>query len=330
MNNRVLKVVLLSSVIFAGTSGLKLAALESKKPVEKSEAAEESSKKQTRPKMDLAFCIDTTGSMQGEIDLVKDKVRDLVAKLCAGKPAPIVRVGLVAFRDTTDDYVTKVYDFTDDIDKFVKDISALQAQGGGDAPEAVDTAIRTAVEKLKWDESKKTAKLLFLIGDAGPHSSIPLSTWEGTCHRAIANGIQINTIGCEGLEQFSEKDGAGFFKQVAKLTDGRFETLAYRQVVTNSDGSEKTLLRSGGRSYEVSSGAKDEWKKGASALAGAGKAKAIVPSGARFYRTRGSIEGTSAAGFAPPVVDRRESNLDSIMFGAALKKSKETLNVEYK
>ncbi|MBX9693841.1 MAG: VWA domain-containing protein [Cyanobacteria bacterium] len=341
MNNRVLRLVLLSSVIFISTGGLKLAAEETRKVEETEETADKQSESRTvRPKMDLAFCIDTTGSMEGEISLVKDKVKDLVAKLCSGKPAPIVRVGLVAYRDTTDDYVTKVYDFTGDIDKFVKDISALSAQGGGDEPEAVDVAIRTAVDKLKWDSSKKTAKLLFLIGDAGPHSNV--TGWESDCRKAIASGIQINTIGCDGLEQFSGGVGTDFFQKVAKLTDGSFETLAYRQVVTDASGGKTTFLRSGGRSYELTSAARDEWKKGASVLAETGKARPVTISPARraagleggsgggFFRTRGSLGATAAASFAPTIVDRRESNLDSIMYGAALKKSRETLDVEYK
>ncbi len=62
-----------------------------------------------RPVLDLAFLIDTTGSMGGEIEMVKKKTKDLVAKLASGKPAPVVRVGLVAYRDRGDEYVTKVF-----------------------------------------------------------------------------------------------------------------------------------------------------------------------------------------------------------------------------
>ncbi len=101
-----------------------------------------------RPHLDVAFCIDTTGSMQGEIDMVKKKTKEMVAKLSAGKPTPVIRVGLVAYRDKGDAYVTKVFPFSQDIDQVVKDISDLQAQGGGDGPEAVDQGLHAAIKEL--------------------------------------------------------------------------------------------------------------------------------------------------------------------------------------
>lgn len=307
--------------------------------IEATPAAQKVLERPRRPHMDLAFCIDTTGSMQQEINLVKEKVRSLVAKLCSGKPSPVVRVGLVAYRDNTDDYVTKVYDFTDDIDQFVKDISELEASGGGDAPEAVSTAIKTAVKELSWDESKKTAKLLFLIGDAGPHPEEREDDWSSECKKAISRGIQINTIGCDGLEGFPEDRGTGFFKKVAKLTDGNFELLAYKHVVTKSDGTTSTFIRSGGAAYEVSSTASSEWKKGAKALTAAGKAKYVSAPAAGSYRGsyRASMAGASSGLARGGLMrsrtltgaSRKESNLDSIMYGAALKKSRESLGVDY-
>src|SRR5277367_4072258 len=107
----------------------------------KATAAPES---KSRPHMDLAFCIDTTGSMQPEIDNVKAKVKSLVSKLGSGTPAPVIRVGLVAYRDRGDQYVTKVFPFTENIDDMVKDISQLQAAGGGDGPEAVNQGLHSA------------------------------------------------------------------------------------------------------------------------------------------------------------------------------------------
>ncbi|MCC7530548.1 MAG: VWA domain-containing protein, partial [Candidatus Melainabacteria bacterium] len=175
-----------------------------------------------RPVLDLAFLIDTTGSMGGEIEMVKKKTKDLVAKLASGKPAPIVRVGLVAFRDRGDEYVTKVFPFSDDIDKVVKDITALNAAGGGDTPEAVNQGLHSALNDLKWTDNKRASKLLFLIGDAAPHIYPGDYSWETESKNAISRGIQINTIGCDGLDS----GGTSVFEKIAKLSDGKFETLA--------------------------------------------------------------------------------------------------------
>lgn len=348
-----------TTLVLSCGAGMKLAAkdMESKGGTElKTALPDAKEQKKERPQMDLAFCIDTTGSMQGEIDMVKEKVKSLTAKLCTGKPAPIVRIGLVAFRDRGDTYVTRVYPFTDDVDSFVKDISSLQADGGGDEPEAVNEALHAAVHDLTWSKEKKTAKLLFLIGDAGPSFYVNDFKWNEESSKAIAQGIQINTIGCDGLESSATNgtSGVDVFKQIAKLTDGQFEMLAYKTQVTNADGSSSTVIRSGGESYEVADAASREWKKGARALEKAGMASRLsastiarpmaMPAAAKA-RYGGFAAGAPGGGGAGAMaadmmvtsrgatlrsIDRGTNNLDEIMFGAALKKAKDKLNVEYK
>lgn len=346
-----------TTLVLSCGAGMKLAAkdTESISATElKTALPQAKEQKKERPQMDLAFCIDTTGSMQGEIDMVKEKVKSLVAKLCSGKPAPIVRIGLVAFRDRGDTYVTKVYPFTDDVDSFVKDITSLQADGGGDEPEAVNEALHAAVHNLTWSKENKTAKLLFLIGDAGPSTYVNDFKWNEESSKAIARGIQINTIGCEGLES-SGANGVDVFKQIAKLTDGQFEMLAYRTEVTNADGSSSTVIRSGGEAYEVADAASGDWKKGAKTLEKAGMASRLsastiarpmaMPVAGRMMSTlAGAPAGGGGAGRAMAEadmmvtrggaslgsIDRKENNLDEIMSGAALKKAKDKLNVEYK
>jgi Mg-chelatase subunit ChlD len=311
-----------------------------------------------RPHMDLAFCIDTTGSMQGEIDMVKTKTKELVAKLSSGKPAPIVRVGLVAYRDQGDAYVTKVFPFTDDIDKVVKDISDLRADGGGDGPEAVDRGLHVALKDLKWDSGKHTAKLLFLIGDAGPHGAPSDLDWRQDCREAIASGVQINTIGCSGLENYPPKQGADVFKQIAQLTDGKYDTLAYRQEIVDASGHHETLVSTGGSVFKVKSRSA-EWKKavasgamdkvspsmaesGSGAAAGMpiGTFSAMAMGGAAPAPLSAMKRSVRAAGFsgakdmfaespAGGGVSRSDNNLDDIMLRAAQQKAEKSLNVGY-
>lgn len=305
------------------------------------QSAEEKSTK--RPHMDLAFCIDTTGSMQGEIDMVKAKTKEMVAKLSGGKPAPIIRVGLVAYRDQGDAYVTKVFPFTDNVDKVVKDISDLRADGGGDGPEAVDRGLHVALNDLKWDNDKHTAKLLFLIGDAGPHGAPTDLDWRSDCRKAIANGVQINTIGCNGLESYPPAQGVDVFKTIAQLTDGKFETLAYRQEVADASGKRMTIVHSGGAVYKMRDGA-HEWKKAVASGAvdkfesgvGGGMGGALTDSVAAAPMA--APMGLARAGFvgakdmavaAQAPVSRGDNNLDDIMLRAAQKKAEKALKVGY-
>ncbi|MCB9471282.1 MAG: VWA domain-containing protein [Candidatus Obscuribacterales bacterium] len=301
--------------------------------------------KKERPRMDLAFCIDTTGSMQAEIDMVKSKVKELVAQLAHGNPSPDIRVGMIAFRDRGDEYVTKTFKFTDDIDQFVKDIDDLKARGGGDGPEAVCQALHASVNDLEWDASKKTSKLLFLIGDAGPKVYKDDYKWEDESRKAIARGIQINTIGCEGLQSFPGPRGMDVFKQIAKLADGQFELLAYKQVITRGDGKSATLVRAGGETYEMKADIpSSEWTRGAKALMAEGKVRKVAAPSMSAVSSRGVMPASAPMGMADSFYEsgsmarggapaqsfgRKTNNLDSVLIRAARKKAEKDLNVDY-
>ncbi len=241
---------------------------------EKQEAPAAKKAAQQKPRIDLAFCIDTTGSMQSEIDAVKSKTKEIVAKLSGSKPAPEIRVGLVAYRDRGDEYVTKVFQFSDNIDKVVKDISSLQADGGGDTPEAVNEALHAAVNQLEWSDSNRTVKLLFLIGDAGPNTYPNDYNWETESKKAIAKGIQINTVACGSLTNGSSEHA--IFQKIAKLAEGKSEFLTYKQEVVEAGGRRSTLVSSAGRMYSVEGKSTDAWKEGASKLMARGMAAPVA------------------------------------------------------
>ncbi|MBI2811280.1 MAG: VWA domain-containing protein [Candidatus Melainabacteria bacterium] len=338
-NRKTLSLVMAAAAVLSTVSSSAL-------PVNAKEAGD-------RPHMDLAFCIDTTGSMQHEIDMVKTKTKELVAKLSTGKPAPIVRVGLVAYRDRGDEYVTKVFPFSDNIDQVVKDISSLKAAGGGDGPESVNEGLHVALNSLDWGTDKGTAKLLFLIGDAGPHDYPGDYKWDDESKKAIARGIQVNTIACSGLENYPGTRGVDVFKQIAKLTDGKYDTLAYRSEIVDASGKRETVVTAAGATYKMRAGEKD-WKAAAadgrmdktvitaaspmpmtSAIGGKFLSRrSYAPSAARaeLSLTSESFAGMAAGsggGASYNAPSRSDSNLDEIVLGAARAKAKKQLNVSY-
>src|SRR5262245_8561682 len=69
-----------------------------------------------RPRVEVVFALDTTGSMSGLIDAAKKKIWAISNQISTGKPTPHVKVGLVAYRDRGDSFITKVFDLTDDLD----------------------------------------------------------------------------------------------------------------------------------------------------------------------------------------------------------------------
>src|SRR6186997_941606 len=73
--------------------------------------------------VEVCFVLDTTGSMGGLIDGAKRKIWSIANSIVsAQKGGGTVRFALVAYRDRGDEYVTKVFDLTDDIDKIFADL----------------------------------------------------------------------------------------------------------------------------------------------------------------------------------------------------------------
>ncbi|MBY0232845.1 MAG: VWA domain-containing protein [Gemmataceae bacterium] len=147
--------------------------------------------------VEVVFCLDTTGSMSGLIDGAKAKIWSICNQIASGKPTPDLKVGLVAYRDKGDAYVTKVTDLSSDLDAIHKELKTYTADGGGDEPEHVNQALYDAVHKIKWSADKKTLKIVFLVGDAAPHMDYTDDVkYPETCKKAVEKGIIINTVLC--------------------------------------------------------------------------------------------------------------------------------------
>ena len=151
----------------------------------------------TRPQVDVVFVLDTTGSMSGLIDGAKRKIWEMARYMAQGQPAPDLRIGLVAYRDVGDEYVTKFFDLTDDLYGVYQNLSSFSAGGGGDTPEHVGKALHDAVHRASWSTQRNALKLIYLVGDAPPHTDYN----DGINHRTVAQqarerGIRINTVRC--------------------------------------------------------------------------------------------------------------------------------------
>jgi Mg-chelatase subunit ChlD len=171
-----------------------------------------------RPQLDVVFVLDTTSSMGGLIEGAKQKIWSIASRMASGKPTPRIRVGLVAFRDRGDEYVTRRFDLTDDLDAVYKNLRAFSAEGGGDTPEHVGQGLGEAVKLMHWSDSNRTAKMIFLVGDAPAHDDYQDEfNLSKMAKLAIAHGIVVNTIRC-GEDAATE----AAFREVARLADGSF------------------------------------------------------------------------------------------------------------
>jgi len=154
--------------------------------------------------LDVAFIIDTTGSMGDEIDRLKKTLDVIHFQLSHLDPGADVRFGLVEYKDRGDDFVTRPIPFTSDIEKFRASLAHLRAYGGGDEPEDVQAGLEQALHGLQWRD-ENAVKIAFLIGDAPPHLDYGEQyTYVSAMQEAARRGIKIAAVGCSGLNLTGE------------------------------------------------------------------------------------------------------------------------------
>ncbi|MDO8439058.1 MAG: VWA domain-containing protein, partial [Telluria sp.] len=102
--------------------------------------------------IELLFVLDTTGSMEGMIDGAKTKIWGIVNDVLQrqGNTRARVRVGLVAYRDRGDAYVTRITPLSDNLDVVYAQLMRYQAAGGGDGPEDVRSALADGLRAGGW------------------------------------------------------------------------------------------------------------------------------------------------------------------------------------
>ena len=88
-----------------------------------------------QPKIEVVFVLDTTGSMSGLINAAKEKIWSIAGTMAQASTAPQIKMGLVAYRDRGDAYITKSIDLSDDLDSMYSKLMDFRANGGGDGPE---------------------------------------------------------------------------------------------------------------------------------------------------------------------------------------------------
>ncbi len=146
-------------------------------------------------RIEVVFILDTTSSMSGLIQAAKEKIWSIATTMASARQNPDIKMGLVAFRDRGDAYVTKVFDLSDDLDSIYVSLMSFTAQGGGDGPESVNQALYDAVHNISWSNDSNVYKVAFLVGDAPPHMDYRNDVkYPVTLRVAASKGIVINTI----------------------------------------------------------------------------------------------------------------------------------------
>ncbi|MEA3011174.1 MAG: hypothetical protein QOJ91_2866 [Sphingomonadales bacterium] len=151
-------------------------------------------------KFDLLLAIDTTGSMGDEISYLKSELRTILADIRRTHSGLDIRLGLIAYRDEGDDFVTHSYPFVSSLDSMQANLQTQYADGGGDYPEAMDLALARAVAQ---DWRPDAVKSLLLVADAPPHDENIGKAWRAA-ETARAKRIQIVPVAASGVGDVAE------------------------------------------------------------------------------------------------------------------------------
>lgn len=148
-------------------------------------------------RLEMVFVVDTTGSMSGLIEGAKQRIWGIVNQVMQESHSS-VQIGLVAYRDRGDDYVTQILPLTEDLDKVYTTLMNYEAEGGGDTEEDVRTALAAGLNNAGWSlEASNLTQIIFLVGDAPPHDDYDDATDTlVTAANAVQRGIIVNTIQC--------------------------------------------------------------------------------------------------------------------------------------
>ena len=171
-----------------------------------------------RPRIEVVFVLDTTGSMGNMIAGAKSKIWSIVNTMATAQPVPEIHMGLVAYRDRGDHYITLNSDLSEDLDATYATLMKLVADGGGDGPESVNQALNEAVTQMSWSSDESAYRVIFLVGDCPPHMDYKEDIkYQASCLAATGKGIIINTILC-GNDQITKK----IWEEIARLGEGDF------------------------------------------------------------------------------------------------------------
>lgn len=172
--------------------------------------------------VDLAFVVDTTGSMGELIATAREQMISMLRELTRAADIRLW-LGVVEYRDhpPQDGMVSRVHALTADLQAAEQVIKGLHADGGGDGPEAVLDGVTAACRELAW--RRHSLRLIVLVGDAPPHGvgahgdafSQGCPCGDSVSRLAEEQRITIHALGLTKAVNES-------FSEISSLTGGQF------------------------------------------------------------------------------------------------------------
>jgi len=174
--------------------------------------------------IDLAICLDASGSMKPLIETVRMKLWEIVNDLALVEPRPRLRVALLTFgsrkNGSKNGYIGVETVLTEDLDLVYERLFSIECGGG---LEYVTRVLRTALENLEWSPSPSAVKLIFVAGNepADQDDQVSLLSMGMEARR---RGVILHAIYCGNA---NEPDAATW-NELAELSEGLFAAIDHR------------------------------------------------------------------------------------------------------
>jgi hypothetical protein len=159
--------------------------------------------------IDLAICLDTSGSMDGLIESAKQRLWALVNDLGKATPTPQLRISLMAFGSpeygADNGWVKTLLPLTTDLDLVSMKLFELQTNGGD---EYVARATDAAVKQLDWSTAPGALKMIVIAGNESADQD-PILTVEQASFGAADKGILVHALYCSQTAGPQQKASQG-------------------------------------------------------------------------------------------------------------------------
>jgi hypothetical protein len=173
--------------------------------------------------LELMIVMDTTGSMGGQIEDLRSTLGTIVSVL--SRLTKNLKVGVVAYRDHGDEYVVRGFALrrvepdNEGMRELRRFIEGMNADGGGDFPEAVTEAMNAAtLASAGWTPLAKlperSKQIILIVADAPGHDS--RASGSGGIAGKWQSGDARRGVYCA-----VPPASAGYFRPLAEAGNGR-------------------------------------------------------------------------------------------------------------
>lgn len=198
----------------------------------------------SKPLIQMAILLDTSGSMEGLIEQAKTQLWKIVNEMAMAKQQgvnPQLEVGLFEYGKSSiaasEGYMRMIVPLSVDLDRISEELFKLRTNGGS---EYCGMAVQSAVRGLKWSKNNDHLKIIFIAGNEPfTQGSVDYKT---ACKESISNGIIVNTIFCGDFQTGIRT----WWKDGAELADGKYMNIDHtKKVVHISTPQDKKIVELG-------------------------------------------------------------------------------------